>query len=147
MYHSLKLYFAAFLLFLVCIELYICSEPSIEMDDSYERLNLEFNNDIVDSCDYLDYGELTGDRSVMNNLTVLQLNIRGLLNKQDKLKNLLSDIKNDIRVDVAMLVETWLNKNNSKRVKIPGYQFYGFHRKQKRGEVLVFLSARNFNLE
>ena len=103
------------------------------MDDSYERPDLGFNNDIVDSCDYLDYGELTSDRSVMNNLTVLQLNIRGLLNKQDKLKNLLSDIKNDSRVDVAMLVETWLNKNNSKRVKIPGYQFYGFHRKQKKG--------------
>ena len=41
------------------------------MDDSYERLDLGFNNDIVDSCDYLDYVELTGDRSVMNNLTVL----------------------------------------------------------------------------
>ena len=106
MCHSLKLYFAVFLLFLVCIELYICSQPSIEMDDIYERLDLGFNNDIVDSCDYLDYGELTDDRSVMNNLTVLQLNIRGLLNKQDKLKNLLSDFKKDSRVDVAMLVET-----------------------------------------
>ena len=147
MCRSLKLYFAVFLLLLVCIELYICLQPSIEMDDSYERLDLGFNNDTVDSCDYLDYGELTRDRSVMNNLTVLQLNIRGLLNKQDKLKNLLNDIKNDSRVDVAMLVETWLNKNNSKRVKIPGYQFYGFHRKQKKGEVLVFSSARNFNLE
>ena len=147
MCHSLKLYFAVFLLFLVCIKLYICSQPSIEMDDIYERLDLGFNNDIVDSCDYLDYGELTNDRSVMNNSTVLQLNIRGLLNKQDKLKNLLSEIKNDSRVDVAMLVETSLKKNNNKRVKIPGYQFYGFHRKQKREEVLVFLSARNFNLE
>ena len=147
MRHPLKLYFAVFLLFLVCIELYICLQPSTEMDNIYERLDLGLNNDIVDSCDYLDYEELTDDRSVKNNLTVLQLNIRGLLNKQDKLKNLLSDIKNDSRVDVAMLVETWLNKNNSKRVKIPGYQFYGFHRKQKREEVLVFLSARNFSPE
>ena len=117
------------------------------MDCIHDKLDLGFNNDIVDSCDYLDYGELTGDRSVMDNLTVLQLNIRGLLNKQDKLKNLLNDIKNDSRVDVAMLVETWLNKNNSKRVEIPGYQFYDFHRKQKREEVLVFLSARYFNPE
>ena len=133
MCRPLKLYFAVFPLFLVCIELYISSQPSTEMDNIYERLDLGLNNDIVDSCDYLDYGELTVDRSVKNNLTVLQLNIRGLLNKQDNLKNLLSDIKNDSRVDVAMLVETWLNKNNSKRVKIPGYQFFGFHRKQKRG--------------
>ena len=106
MCHSLKLYFAVFLLLLVCIGLYICSQPSIVMDDTYERLDLGFNNDIVDSCDYLDYGELTRDRSVKNNLTVLQLNIQGLLNKQDKLKNLLNDIKNDSRVDVAILVET-----------------------------------------
>ena len=147
MCHSLKLYFAVFLLLLVCIGLFICSQPSIEMDDTYERLDLGFNSDIVDSCDYLDYGELTRDRNVMNNLTVLQLNIRGLLNKQDKLKNLLNDIKNDSRVDVAMLVETWLNKNNGKRVKIPGYQFYAFNRKQKKGEVLASSLARNFNLE
>ena len=57
MCHSLKLYFAVLLLFLVCIELYICLQPSIKMDDSYERLDLGFNNDIVDSCDYLDYGD------------------------------------------------------------------------------------------
>ena len=55
------------------------------------------------------------------------------MNKQDKLKTLLDDIKNDSRVDVVMLVETWLNKNNDKRLKIPGYQFFSFHRKQKRG--------------
>ena len=116
MCRSVNLYFAVVLLYLVCIELYICLQPSIEMDCIHDKLDLGFNNDIVDSCDYLDYGELTGDRSVRDNLTVLQLNIRGLLNKQDKLKNLLSDIKNDSRVDVAMLVETWLKKNNSKRV-------------------------------
>ena len=103
------------------------------MDDIYERLDLDFNNEIVDACDYLDYGELIKDKSDMNNLTVLQLNIHGILNKQDKLKNLLNDIRKDSRVDVAMLVETWLNKNNDKRLKVPGYQFFGFHRKQKKG--------------
>ena len=142
MCHSLKLYFAAFFLLLFCIELYICSQPSIAMDDIYDRLDLGFNNDIVDSCDYLDYAEQTKDRNVKNNLTVLQLNIRGLLNKQDKLKSLLNDIKNDIRVDVAMLVETWLNKNNGKRVKIAGYQFYGFHRKHKKGGGVGFLISQ-----
>ena len=32
-----------------------------------------------------------------------------------------------------MLVETWLTKSNSKRLKIPGYVFVGSHRKHKRG--------------
>ena len=134
MHRSLKLYFTVFLLlFLLCISLYICSRLDTVMDDIHERPDLGFNNDIVDSCDYLDYGDLTKDKSDKNNLTVLQLNICDILNKQDKLKTLLNDIKNDSRVDVAMLVETWLNKNNDKRVKIPGYQFFGFHRKQKGG--------------
>ena len=132
MYHSLKLYITVFFV-LLCTLLYICLAPDTIMDEIYERLDLGFYNEIVDSCDYLDYGELTKDKSDKNNLTVLQLNIRGILNKQDKLKTLLNDIKNDSRVDVAMLVETWLNKNNDKRLKIPGYQFFGFHRKQKRG--------------
>ena len=69
----------------------------------------------------------------MNNLTVLQLNICGVLNKQEKLKNLLNDIRKDSRVDVAMLVETWLNKNNDNRLNVPEYQFFGSHRKQKKG--------------
>ena len=129
---SLKLYITVFLV-LICTLLYICLAPDVVMDEIYERLDLGFNNEIVDSCDYLDYGELTKDKRDKNNLTVLQLNIRGILNKQDKLKTLLDDTRNDSRVDVVMLVETWLNKNNDKRLKIPGYQFFGFHRKQKRG--------------
>ena len=39
------------------------------MDEIYERLDLGFNNEIVDSCDYLDYGELTKDKRDKNNLT------------------------------------------------------------------------------
>ena len=129
---SLKLYITVFFV-LICTLLYICLAPDVVMDEIYGRLDLGFNNEIVDSCDYLDYGELTKDKRDKNNLTMLQLNIQGILNKQDKLKRLLDDIKNDSRVDVVMLVETWLNKNNDKRLKIPGYQFFGFHRKQKRG--------------
>ena len=66
-------------------------------------------------------------------MTVLQLNICGVLNKQDKLKDLLNDIKRDSRVDVVIMVEIWLNNNNANRLKIPGYHFFGSHRKHKRG--------------
>ena len=92
MRRSLKLYFTGFFS-LLCTLLYICSLFDIEMDDIHERLNLGFNNEIVDSCDYLDYGNLTNNISDKNNLTVLQLNICGILNKQDKLKTLLNDIE------------------------------------------------------
>ena len=126
MRHSLKLYITVFFV-LLCTLLYICLAPDTIMDEIYERLSLGFNNEIVDSCDYLDYGELTKDKRDKNNCASAKHPW------YIELKTLLNDIKNDSRVDIAMLVETWLNKNNDKRLKIPGYQFFGFHRKQKRG--------------
>ena len=80
---------------LLCTVLYICSAP-IGMDNICERMDLGFNNEIIDACDYLDYSDLTKDKSEKNNLTVLQLNICGVLNKQDKLKDLLNDIKRTV---------------------------------------------------
>ena len=110
------------------------------MDSICDRLDLGFNNETVDSCDYLDYSDLTKNKSDKNHLTVLQLNICGVLNKQDELKDLLNDIKRDSRVDVVMMVETWLNNNNANRLKIPGYHFFGSHRKHKRGGVGILIS-------
>ena len=99
----------------------------------YDGLNIGANDVCKDHCNYLDFSDLTHHDNEQHNFTVLQLNIRGLLNKQDKLKELLNDIRNDSRVTVAMLVETWLNKQNTNRIKIPGYQFIGSHRKNKKG--------------
>ena len=101
--------------------------------ESYDGLDLGLNDSCKDMCNYIDYHCLPQQDSDPHNFTVLQLNIRGLLNKQDRLKDLLTDIRKDSRVTVAMLVETWLNKRNANRVKIPGYQFIGSHRKSKRG--------------
>ena len=62
--------------------------------------------DVLDlpNCDYVlpgdDYKELLS--STLTDLKVMQLNLRGLLNKQDCLKTLLHEHK----VDVALLCET-----------------------------------------
>ena len=65
-------------------------------------IDLGFNNttdDSCDSCDYWDYSsELTADSNhvvgtTSGGLSLLQLNIRGVLGKQNLLKNLLNNVR------------------------------------------------------
>ena len=44
---------------------------------------------------------------------------------------------------MVMLVETWLKKNNTHCLQIPGYKFVGSHRKFKHGSGVGILIARN----
>ena len=59
----------------------------------YNVLDIGSSKATNDYCNYLDYSGLTHHENDRHNFTVLQLNIRGLMNKQDKLKELLNDIK------------------------------------------------------
>ena len=69
-----------------------CNESSAPYDIDY------------DSCDYVDVGESisisTGD------LAIMQLNIRGLYSKTDKLKALLNECTSGKKIDVILLCET-----------------------------------------
>ena len=105
-------------------------------------IDLGFNTAIDDSCDYHDYSTVETTPK-FNGLAILQHNIRGVLGKQESLKLLLNDIRHECRVHVIMLAETWLKKNNAKRVKIPGYSFVGSHRKSKRGGGVGILMSQN----
>ena len=129
MRHSLKLYISDFVVLFLAF-MYIRFD-CFAME--YNHVDLGFNDSYVDHCDYLDYSKLTTKHEQHAYLTILQLNVRGVINKRDRLTDLFRDIRNDHRVDVALLVETWLNKHNAKRFKIPGYQYYGSHRKNKKG--------------
>ena len=52
-----------------------------------DRMDLGFNETLTDNCDYLDYSEAPLEkRADKNEFTVMQLNIRGILNKQSALK-------------------------------------------------------------
>ena len=103
------------------------------MNDNFVDLN--FNTDIVDTCTYVDYSNDVHPDLVNPNptFTVMQLNIRGILSKQDKLKNLIKEVRPTGMVHAIMLVETWLNKRTVKRVKIPGFNTYCSHRNSKKG--------------
>ena len=57
-------------------------------------------------CNYQEIENLEGLKPKKNDIGIIQLNIRGLLNKQDQLKNLV----NDTEADVTLLCETWLTQ-------------------------------------
>ena len=113
----------------------------MDVDKDYD---LGFNHEHNDYCDYVDYADcreypLKRDKS---GLSVMQLNIRGLLNKQENLKNLLDRIKKQKNLDVVLIVETWLKKSTTKKIDIPGYKFIGSHREgKKRGGGVGILIA------
>ena len=96
-----------------------------------DPIDLGFNNVLEDCCNYLDPTELGLKRTDFKGLNVLLLNSRGVLSKQESLKLLLKELRRDCNVNVVLLVETWLTNKNSKRLKVPGYNFVGSHSKNK----------------
>ena len=78
-----------------------------------DPVDLGFNEIVPDNCDYLDYSEIKTDK---NEFTVMQLNIRGILNKQSALKQLMTEIKTSHQLDVILLAETLLKKSTENRV-------------------------------
>ena len=95
-------------------------------------VDLDFGNDFIDNCDYLDNDELKDIKITKNDLSILQLNIRGLINKQIELSKILNT-SNKKKIDVVILSETWLNNTSIAKVTIPGYDFVGEHRINKKG--------------
>ena len=107
--------------------------PTIHTNyDLKEELNLN-------SCEYVVSGEDNTEllSSSPNDLNVLQLNIRGLLNKQDRLTTLLHEHK----VDIALLCETWLNNKTEKLIRLPNYKIYSTNRVDKIGGGVCVLSS------
>ena len=88
---------------------------------NHTNYDLKEELDLV-SCEYVvpheDNTELLS--SLTTDLNVLQLTIRGLLNKQDQLTALLHEHK----VDIALLCETWLNNKTEKLLRLPNYKIY-----------------------
>ena len=110
----------------------------------FETVDLGYNNPLVDKCDYIDHTMLDPTEHKDHvDLAIMQLNSRGLLGKLDKLKSLIQDVRKTQRVHVIALAETWLKQNNVNRVKLPGFQFIGSHRKGRKGGGVGILVAQN----
>ena len=85
-----------------------------------------------DNYSYVDYDDFLSMYRPDSDLTILQLNIRGLINKQSDLSKLLQREENN-KVDVALLCETWIRPKNLNRINIPGYKYESKERKGEKG--------------
>ena len=109
-----------------CISQNMCGTTDIVPGVGHYNLSSELD---LPACDYVEVEQLEGLRPYKNDLSVLQLNIRGLLNKQGRLR----DLMNNGMIDVVLLCETWLNKETEALVSFDNYKFYSNPRKSRIG--------------
>ena len=102
--------------------------------DSENTLDIGYPHD---NCDYCDISETSNLNLTDSDLVCVQWNIRGILGKQGDVSNFLFDCMGKKKIDIVILVETWLTKSSEKKLNIPGFNFVGNHRRVKREEELV----------
>ena len=111
-----------------------CHRPSKVLTKGIDNLNrnveINWQFDQYDGCDYvnLENGLDVTDKD----LSVIQLNIRGLSSKVNDLKHLIDHVQLDGHPHILLLCETWLTKQ-SPSVIIPGYSIYRKDRNNKKG--------------
>ena len=104
----------------------------------YSRENVKYlplsdlNLDNPDDCIYLDLTELDDLHTSLSNLSVLQLNVRGLINKQSDLTNIL-EYGSKNKVNLALVCETWLRHDTKKLVNLHNYSIVSKERVGKKG--------------
>ena len=107
----------------------MCLQKDCRGTDSLGRPIDELNYVIedFDSCDYVEHVNM-----VPKEVTIVQLNVRGIASKQTKIIQLLENCVKGSKVDVILLCETWLSPF-SPSITLPGYDFYHIDRSNKRG--------------
>ena len=98
-----------------------------------------------DNCDYISYEDCPGLSCSDKDLAVIQLNLRGLINKQSNLSNLITSCCTNKKIDVVILCETWINKDIKHLIKVPGYDYIGIERTNKKGGGVGLLIAKELH--
>ena len=110
-----------------------------EEHDALEQQYWDISRDFLGNCSYINLDDCKSIESTKHDLCVLQLNVRGLIGKQQQLSDLLSKCTKQGKIDVLILVETWLTKESMSRINMPGYSYVGNIRKTKKGGGVGFL--------
>ena len=103
-----------------------CSMFNLDLNNSQYDLREELG---VFDCKYQEIENLEELKPKINDLSIIHLNIRGLLNKQDQLKNLVKDTE----ADVILLCETWLTQIKESQINITTHKLTSKHRSDRIG--------------
>ena len=99
-----------------------------------------FCNKIDDNCDYHNTEDKIQKTSL--DISILQLNVRGLVSKKDELELLLKNIERSSMPEVIILCETWLTPS-SPMINVTGYDFVGKNRTHKKGGGVGLLISKS----
>ena len=78
--------------------------------------------------------------SKVQDLVVMQLNVRGISSKKSQLIDLLEHSVHNKQVDIVLISETWLS-DCSPAINIPGYELYRQDRVHKKGGGVAILAS------
>ena len=131
----------------------MCVTPISKGTDNLHRTiyDSKFTNDYEDNCDYVE--NVTHIPDIDEKLTVIQLNIRGMFGKQEPLTDLLQNTGKQCAIDICIVNESWLTKDNQTLLNIRGYNYEGTNRTVKKGGGVGILShnslkyTRRYDLE
>lgn len=124
----------------------IFNDETSNNDDPFRTLNIDSKYFDVDNLKYL---KPAYSKTHTSEITSMHLNIQSLPAKFDKLKDLLSELnEQNITIDLILLCETFLNKNNLNMYNLPGYNFVCSNRPNcSRGGVAIYINDKfKFNL-
>ena len=80
-------------------------------------------------CKYLESENLGKPKNDRNDLRIIHLNIRGLLNKQDQLNRLIKDTD----ADIILLCQTWLTLIKESHIDLSTHKLTSKHRSDRIG--------------
>ena len=112
-----------------------------------KMFNLDLSNSQYDlreelgvyDCKYLEIEQVERQQNNRNDLSIVHLNIRGLLNKQDQLKRLIIDTE----ADIILLCETWLTQIKESHIDLPTHKLTSKHRPDRIGGGVGILVHKN----
>ena len=108
----------------------MCFVNRLQCNSLNDQLSLEGMNE---HCEYIESSQIKDIHTRNTDLSVIQLNIRGLLNKQYQINNLLCNGNVSLPIDVLLLCETWLKPSILDLVKLKSYKSYHTIRKDHTG--------------
>ena len=90
----------------------------------------------VYDCKYLEIENLEKSKTNRNDISIIHLKIRGLLNKQDQLKRLIIDIE----AEIILVCETWLTQIKESHIDLTTHKLTSKHRPDRiRGGVGILV--------